>query len=101
MSPKGFFGPRSENYTVTNTSFYNFDFADAAAISTCSHCWHDAATDSGARTIKFSQIYFDDETVPRRMRYTIPWRAILFDVDGTLTGMGAGGWAVPYWEHLI
>jgi phosphoglycolate phosphatase-like HAD superfamily hydrolase len=35
------------------------------------------------------------------MRYTIPWRAILFDVDGTLTGMGAGGWAVPYWEHLI
>jgi hypothetical protein len=81
-------------------SFYSFDFASAAAISTCSHCWHDDATDSGARTVRFSQLYFEDETVPRRISYTVPWRGILFDMDGTLTELGPNTWATAYWQHL-
>jgi hypothetical protein len=50
----GFVGPRTEGLRVNGLKFYNFDFAGtSAAISTCSHCFHDNATDSGARTVRF------------------------------------------------
>ena len=80
--------------------FYNFDWNNAAALGTCSHCFHDAATDEGARTITTSGFYFD-ATVPRRIRYQTPFKAIFKDLDGTLTGLGANSWATYYYRsHL-
>jgi hypothetical protein len=60
---------RSENLTVSNISFYNFDFSGSAAFGQCSHCFHPASTDSGARTVTLSDIFIDQPTVPRRIRW--------------------------------
>lgn len=43
--PKGIIAARSENFTINTVQFYNFDWKDhmnrsAAALSTCSHCYH-------------------------------------------------------------
>jgi hypothetical protein len=96
--PYGMIGPRTENFRVENTRFYNFDWGGAAALSSCSHCFHPAATDSGARTIRFSNLTFDS-SVKRIANYQYPWRAIFLDEDGTLTGKGPGSWATPYFAH--
>lgn len=95
----GIITPRSENFSVNNVRFYNFDRAGKAAFGSCSHCFHPASTDSGARTITFSKIYFDPSTVTTRIRYQYPWRDIFFDTDGTLTGLGSNSWATPYFKH--
>jgi hypothetical protein len=98
-SPHGIITPRTENFTVEGTFFYNFDWNEAAAFGTCSHCFHPASTDSGARTLTTSGLYIDD-TVLRRIKYQYPQRAIFHDLDGTLTGQGEDSWASFNWPHL-
>jgi hypothetical protein len=98
-SPHGIITPRTEGFRIEGTKFYNYDWNNAAALGTCSHCFHDAATDSGARTIRVKDLYFDT-TVPKKIFYQTPWRAIFLDQTGELTGLGANTWAVPYWPHL-
>jgi hypothetical protein len=84
---------------VSNVRFYNFDLAGKAAIGSCSHCFHPASTDSGARTVTFSNLKFDQATVPIKIRYQAPYRDIFYDLDGTLTGLGPRTWATPYYLH--
>jgi hypothetical protein len=103
-SPRGIITPRgSDLFGVKNVNFFNWNWTGsgnkAAAIGSCSHCWHGAATDSGARQVTFKGLVFDDTTVTTRINYQIPWRAIYYDEDGTLTDKGAKGWAMPYWKH--
>mgnify|MGYP000533537306 CR=1 FL=1 len=69
---KGIIGPRSEWLRVEGTSFYNLDFGAASALSDCSHCFHPASTDMGARTITTKDLKFNDATVPRRISYQYP-----------------------------
>jgi len=90
---------KSENHIVRNIRFYNFDWNDAAALGSCSHCFREDATDSGARTVKVEGLWFDEATVPRKIRYQYPRRAIYHDLDGSLTGKGANSWATPYYAH--
>lgn len=59
----GIITPRTENFTVNGAKFYNFDQSGMAALGSCSHCFHNAATDSGARTVTFSNLYFDSSVV--------------------------------------
>jgi len=59
-SPKGVVCSRSENFSFEGVKFYNFNYNHAAAIGTCSHCWHDNNTDSGGRTVTVSNLYFDE-----------------------------------------
>jgi len=40
-SPKGIITPRSDNFLVTGVRFHNYDWRNSAALSSCSHCWHD------------------------------------------------------------
>ena len=96
-SPHGVIGPRSEWFKVENTSFFNFNFNDAAALGDCSHCWHPSATDMGARTVSTSGLKFDDATVTKRIKYQYPFRGIFWDLDGSLTGLDANSWATPDW----
>ena len=49
-SPHGIITPRTENFTIDGARFHNFNFGNAAALGDCSHCFHGASTDSGART---------------------------------------------------
>jgi len=97
-SPHGIITPRSDGYTVKGIRFYNFDWRNASAIGTCSHCHMASSTDSGARTVRLSGLWFDS-TVPRRIRYRTPFKAILYDLDGSLTGIGPKTWATPYYKH--
>lgn len=86
LSPRGIIAPRSEGFTLENAKFYNYDFNEAAILGDCSHCFHPAATDSGARTYTVRGLQFDDATVPRRIKYQYPQRGIFYDEDGSLTG---------------
>lgn len=38
VSPRGVEMPQREFFTVKNVRFYNFNWNDAAALGTCSHC---------------------------------------------------------------
>ena len=98
-SPHGIITPRTEDFSVSGARFYNFNWNDAALLGSCSHCFHSAATDSGARTVTFSNITWDAASVTRLIRYQYPERAIYYDADGTLTGKGAGSWATPFFQH--
>ena len=83
-SPHGIIAPRTENFTIDGARFYNYNFNEAAALGDCSHCFHPAATDSGARTYTTSRLEFTDVT--RRIKYQYPQRGIFHDLDGSLTG---------------
>ena len=72
---------------------------DAAALGSCSHCFSPYSTDTGARTVKFEGLTFDEATVPIKIRYQVPYKAIFYDSDGSLTGLGAGAWATAFWTH--
>lgn len=98
-SPHGIITPRSENFLIENARFYNFNFNTAATLGTCSHCFHPAATDSGARTMSFRNFSYDAASVTRLIKYQYPYHAIFYDMDGSLTGKGAGSWATPYYAH--
>lgn len=96
--PFGIIGPRTDNLRVDNCRFFNFDWKETAAISTCSHCWHDQETDSGGRTVRFNNMTFDS-SVKRLINYAYPYKAIILDEDGSITGKGPHSWATPYYKH--
>jgi len=96
-SPHGIITPKSEYLYIKDVEFFKFDFNDAAALGTCSHCFHPASTDSGSRTIDVEGLKFTDVT--KRIVYQYPYRAIFSDLDGSLTGKGPGSWATYYHEH--
>jgi len=100
-SPVGVITPRTELFSLSGVKFFNYNWNGAAAFKTCSHCFHDAATDSGGRTITSWDLHIDEATVTRRVQYSTPFRTIFFDKDGTLTGKGANSWFLPYWKHLL
>jgi len=83
---------------VRGAKFFNYDWKTAAAFSSCSHCWHDQATDSGARTIKMSGLEFTN--VVRRIHWDTPFKGIYYDEDGSLTDQGPKSWATPYYKHM-
>jgi hypothetical protein len=100
-TPHGIITPRTENFTIDGTKFFNFEIDGeqfGAALGTCSHCFHGAATDSGARTVTGRNLSFD-QSVKKRISYQYPRRAIFFDEDNSLTGLGKGSWATPNWKH--
>jgi hypothetical protein len=92
---------------MSDVRFYNFDENNMAAIGTCSHCSNWRSTDSGARTVETECLYFDDLSVTRRIRYGYPEKAIIHEMDGSLTNLvysvaspyGAGSWATPNLIH--
>jgi hypothetical protein len=53
----------------------------------------------GARTSTIEKLWFDPETVTKRIKWNFPGRAILHDLDGSTTGKGPGSWATPYFKH--
>jgi len=44
-------------------------------------------------------MWYDPETVTKRIMWNFPGRAILFDLDGTTTGKGPRSWATPFFKH--
>jgi hypothetical protein len=96
---RGIIGPRWDYFTVRDLKFFNLNFGTSGALGDCSHCFHPASTDSGARTYYTSGLSFDSKTVPKKMWYQYPLRGIWADLDGSLTGKGAGSWATANFLH--
>jgi hypothetical protein len=55
---RGIVGPRTEFFTVESATFFNFIGDSYAALGACSKCWHEAATDSGGRTMTVKNLEF-------------------------------------------
>jgi len=100
-SPVGVRTPRTEYFNMSGVKFYNYNWNKAAGMHTCSHCWHDNNTDSGARHVTVEDLYFDTDSVQKIVEYTTPFRTIFLDKTGTMTGKGENSWFVPYFKHLI
>ena len=58
MFTRGIITPRGDGLVIDNVRFFNFDAPKTSAFGSCSHCWHSASTDSGARTVRFSKLSF-------------------------------------------
>lgn len=65
--PHGIITPRTENFVIRGAKFFNYNWSSAAALGTCSHCFHPAATDSGARTVRMTGLEFTN--VDKRIRW--------------------------------
>ena len=100
-SPFGVRTPRTEYFSMSGTKFYNYNWNEAAAFSTCSHCWHDNNTDSGGRTMFVSDLYIDESTVQKTVSYSTPFQTIFKDATGGMTGKGADSWYLPPNKHLL
>lgn len=83
---------------LDNNRFYNWDWKQTAALSDCSHCWHDHETDSGARTIRIKNMTYG-ASVKRIVNWGYPYRGIMLDEDGSTTGMGPKSWLTAWYEH--
>ena len=73
-TPHGIIGPRTEFFTISGVKFVNFDFGLSAALGDCSHCFHPAATDSGARTYFTEKLEFIN--TKKRVRHQYPYSGI-------------------------
>ena len=72
------------------------DYSDAVgAISACNGCCSPVTKRQGGYTFRFDRLTFDN--VPKRVEWTCPFKQILFDLDGTLTGI-VNGTATPYYK---
>ena len=93
--PRGIITPRTEGFHAKGLSFFSFDTDSMAAIGTCSHCFKATSTDSGARTVLTEDLWFDSVSSDHKIKYGYPYKAIINDLDGSLTNRGAGSWATP------
>jgi hypothetical protein len=66
---RGFIGPGSDNFYITGLRFFNFNWNDAGCLGSCSHCYHGASTDSGARTTIMNNITIDAASVNRTFNF--------------------------------
>jgi hypothetical protein len=100
-NPTGVIGPRTENWQAHGISFYNFNWNEAAAFGSCSHCWHPQTSDHVARQYDVSNMYLD-ESVTRVFKYGTPFNGIYHDLDGSVTGLGPDSWATHFEaSHIV
>ena len=103
-SPRGIITPRTDRWWVRNVKFFNFNFNDAAALGSCSHCFFEPSTDSDSRTVKFANVVMDPDTVTIKVRSQFPHKYIFHDTDGSWitekTEVG-DAWATSNWGHNI
>lgn len=65
----GIIAPRTDWLHINGPKFYRYSGSLHGALSTCSHCFHGAATDSGARTIFTEGLSFDTDSSSHRIHY--------------------------------
>lgn len=53
----------------------------------------------GARTYSVNNLSFNN--VPKKIKYQFPYKEIIYDIDGSLTGLGSNSWAAAYYPHLL
>ena len=91
----GFWLPQTEYVRVTNVSFVN---QPAVALLLCKQCDTVAQMNQGGFTLFTKGLQFIN--TPIRFRPWYPYKEILFDYDGSLTGI-AGGSLTPYYAFNV
>ena len=66
---RGLITPRNEGFLVQNVQFYGYGSPGTASIGQCSHCFHPASTDSGARTVRFKGLLFDTDSANNKIKW--------------------------------
>ena len=94
---RGLITPKKEFFIAKNIHFSNFN-AGMAAIETCSHCEHPAASTEGVITTFVEGLTFNN--VVQRVRFNVPYKEIIVDNDGSLTGSNARGLVTYFYSHL-
>lgn len=106
----GIFGPQNEWFFVDGATLVNFDSpaitgasgallappAAVGAISMCNSCDSDQFYRQGGYTSRWRGLAFVNTS--RRVAWTPPFKEILWDLDGTLTG-SVNGTVTPYYAY--
>eukprot|EP00117_Sycon_ciliatum_P036091 scpid3682/ scgid27229/ Fibrocystin-L; Polycystic kidney and hepatic disease 1-like protein 1; Protein D86 len=82
---KGVTASRKEFFEINDVTFYNFDKEGQSAVFDCSQCFF-VDNEEHVRTTKVSGLIFDDSSVNYRLSFQTPFRGIIWDSDGSLTG---------------
>ena len=97
--PVGVWMPQSENFTLASTDLVGFD-REGAAFATCNHCDFPNTKDNDAKTGHLEAITLHDASLANLVRWNIPHKGVLRDVDGSVTGT-AGAHLAARWPHLV
>ena len=92
----GLITPRTDNFFVSNITFLSFLTNYSAAIYTCSKCV--SFLTNGGHTIKFQSIFFIN--VLQRILLGGYKKDIIWDLDGSLTGIIGEAMLTGYFNHL-
>lgn len=74
----------TNNLVVRDTVFVGFNTSDTYPITTCCHCNFPNSKNQGTKTTHFERVEFFDSL--HKVQYGNKKRAILHDVDGSLSG---------------
>ena len=86
----GLFAPQDEYYYGKDLTFVGYG---SGAIAGCAKCGSQTDMKQGGYTFRLSGLKFYNTT--KKVRFTVPFKQIFQDDDGSLTGT-AGGWATAY-----
>jgi hypothetical protein len=92
VTTAGFSAPQNENYYISNVQFVNYG-RSATAISLCEGCESDVEYAQGGWTYRVRGLQFIN--VVNKVTFNAPFKEILFDLDGSLTGY-VNGSLIPY-----
>jgi hypothetical protein len=74
----------TNNLVIRDTIFVGFNTSDTYALTTCCHCNFPNSKNQGTKTTHFEGVQFVNSQ--QVVKYAQPMRAILRDVDGSLSG---------------
>jgi hypothetical protein len=86
----------TNDLVIHDTIFVGFNTSDTWPLTTCCHCNFPNSKNQGAKTTHFERVQFID--CPHMIKYAKPKRAILHDVDGSLSGTPGAIWPHMYQE---
>eukprot|EP00038_Savillea_parva_P003003 m.119932 g.119932 ORF g.119932 m.119932 type:complete len:4300 (+) comp11038_c0_seq7:960-13859(+) len=90
------FAPQHEFWSVNGSTFINYDDNQARGVlSGCAGCCSANSMRQGAYTFRFQRLHWINSTL--RTQWTCPYKQIMYDLDGTLTG-SVGGTALPFYK---
>jgi hypothetical protein len=88
------FAPQHEYWYADGAKFINYG-ETTGAISACAGCCSPVTFRQGAYTTRFENLEWENS--PKRTQWTCPYKQILLDLDGSLTGY-KGGTALPSYK---
>lgn len=90
----GLWMPQNERFFGAKLTFVNY--GQTGAIAGCADCDDPAFMKQGGYTYRLTGLRFVQS--PVRVRWTVPYKSIMHDLDGSLTGRGPRTWALPYYK---